>query len=66
MIEKFFDKKSFKSIMILAWPLILATCSNVIQQFVDKVFLGQYSQDALAACLPAGMVSGLIIYFFIG
>ena len=66
LTSSFFDKKSFKSIMVLAWPLILATCSNVIQQFVDKMFLGHYSQDALAACVPAGMVSCAITVFFTG
>lgn len=66
LINKFFDKKSFKSIMILAWPLILATFSNVIQQCVDKIFLGQYSQEALAACVPAGMLSSVIICFCTG
>lgn len=66
MLSKFLDKKSFKSIMVLAWPLILATCSNVIQQFIDKIFLGQYSQDALAACVPAGMVACVVTCFFTG
>lgn len=66
MLNNFIDKNSFKTIINLAWPLILATCSNVIQQYVDKIFLAQYSQDALAAVVPAGMVTCVVTCFFTG
>ncbi|MBQ7256863.1 MAG: MATE family efflux transporter [Abditibacteriota bacterium] len=65
-ISNIFDKSSCKAILTLAWPLILSTCSNVIQQFVDKIFLAQYSQEALAAVMPAGMLVGAVVCFFTG
>lgn len=66
MLNKLFDKDSFIKIMALAWPLILVTCNNVIQQFVDKIFLAHYSQEALAAVMPSGMFIGVIVCLFAG
>lgn len=66
MTNIFYDKVSCKNILALAWPLILVTCSNVIQQFVDKIFLAHYSQEALAAVMPSGMFIGVIVCLFTG
>jgi MATE family multidrug resistance protein len=38
----------------------------MIMEFTDRVFLANYSLDAIAAALPAGIASFLFISFFLG
>jgi MATE family multidrug resistance protein len=38
----------------------------MIMEFTDRVFLANYSLDAIAAALPAGITSFLFISFFLG
>ncbi|NTV58779.1 MAG: MATE family efflux transporter, partial [Deltaproteobacteria bacterium] len=40
--------------------------SFTVMQFTDRVFLANYSVDAIAAALPAGIVSFTLISFFMG
>jgi len=65
-VKNFFSWDSYKVILAIAWPLILSTCSNTIQQFVDKIFLSQYSVESMAAAMPSGMLVMGIIGFFSG
>ena len=57
---------SIKLLLKIALPLIITTSSQSIMQFVDRMFLAWYSPDALAACLPAGLMSFALISFFMG
>ena len=50
----------------VAYPLIISTASNTVMQFINRVFLSRYSTDALAACVPAGILSFTLICFFMG
>src|SRR5262245_25908532 len=48
-------------VLSLALPLFLSTSSLTVQIFVDRLFLTWYSQDAIAASIPAMCVLWLII-----
>ena len=50
----------------VAYPLILSTASHTIMQFTNRVFLAHYSPDALAACVPAGILAFSFLCFFMG
>ena len=50
----------------IAYPLILTTASNTVMQFINRVFLAHYSPDALAACVPGGILSFAFLCFFMG
>ncbi|HAH31396.1 MAG TPA: hypothetical protein DCL44_03675 [Elusimicrobia bacterium] len=50
----------------VAYPLILSTASTTVMQFINRVFLAHYSTDALAACVPAGILSFTFLCFFMG
>ena len=50
----------------VAYPLILSTASTTVMQFTNRVFLAHYSPDALAACVPAGILSFAFLCFFMG
>lgn len=60
------EQGSIKLLLKIALPLIITTSSQSIMQFVDRMFLAWYSPDALAACLPAGLMSFALISLFMG
>lgn len=49
-------KQRWKQLLVIAWPLIIANSFWNIQMTIDRVFLGQFSTDALAATMA---VSGV-------
>ncbi len=60
------DDTSVKYMLKLAGPMIVTTISFTIMQFVDRFMVSRLGTDALAAILPAGMVSFLPGSFAIG
>ncbi len=56
----------YREVLTLPIPLILSTGSRSIQQFVDRMFLGWHSKEALAAAMPAGMLNFALICIFLG
>jgi len=50
----------------VSYPMILSTASTTVMQFINRLFLARYSSDALAACVPAGLLSFVFICFFFG
>jgi MATE family multidrug resistance protein len=51
---------------VVGLPLIFSMISQTIMQFTDRIFLGNYSLDAIAASMPAGIASFLFLSFFMG
>lgn len=61
------DKPGSLALLLkIAIPLIITTSSSSIMQFTDRMFLSWYSADALAACLPAGLISFSMVSLFMG
>jgi len=56
----------YKEVLTIAVPLILSTGAWSILLFFDRMFLSWYSEDAIAAALPAGMASFSMLCLFIG
>lgn len=56
----------YADVLRIAFPLILSSGSHSIQQFVDRMFLTWYSPEAIAAAMPAGLLSFTIMSVFIG
>lgn len=50
----------------VAYPMILSTASTTVMQFINRLFLARHSPDALAACVPAGLLSFMFACFFFG
>ena len=48
-------------ILKLSAPLILSTTGLMVMQFIDALFLSWYSPEAIAAMVPSGMATYLII-----
>lgn len=52
--------------MRISLPLVLSMSSTTVILFTDRVFLGQYSVEALAASAPAGMASFMFASLVLG
>ena len=55
-----------RSVMRLALPLVVSTASWTLMHFVDRVFLARYSNVAIAAAMPAGMLHFTIVCLPLG
>ncbi len=55
-----------KEVWLIAYPLIINTASYTVMQFVDRSMLAWFHPDALAAIIPAGILSFTIIALFMG
>ena len=51
------DETSLKYMLKLASPMIVTTISFTVMQFVDRSMVARLGKEALAAVLPAGMIS---------
>ncbi len=52
--------------LAIGWPLVLSLSSTTVMQFTDRVFLGNYSVDTIAAATPSGITIFLFIALFMG
>jgi MATE family multidrug resistance protein len=60
------DETSLGYMLKLATPMVITTISFTIMQFVDRFMVSRLGTDALAAILPAGVVSFVPGSFAIG
>ncbi len=58
--------KSYRQVLRVSVPLVISMSSTMIMEFTDRVFLSNYSLEAIAAALPAGIAAFLFISFFLG
>jgi len=56
----------YREVLAVAVPLVLSTATWSVQHFVDRMFLTWYSPEAIAAAMPAGMLSFTVISLFMG
>ncbi|MBT6498613.1 MAG: MATE family efflux transporter [Deltaproteobacteria bacterium] len=57
---------SFGEILRVSLPLVASTASHTILTFTDRVFLSWYSPTAIAAAVPASILSFTFACFFLG
>lgn len=55
-----------KQVLKVCLPLVLSLSATTVMEFTDRVFLANYSIDAISAALPAGITSFLFLAFFGG
>jgi len=60
------DETSFRFMLKIGGPMVIATVSYTLMQFVDRLMVAKYSQEALAAVLPASMISFVPSSFLLG
>jgi multidrug resistance protein, MATE family len=54
------------AILRLAIPLMLASSGHAIRLLGDRIMLARYSREAIAASMPAGLASFVLMSLFIG
>jgi len=57
---------SLSELWLLSYPLIVTMAAQVVMQFADRMFLAWYSPQALAACVPGGMLAMMFGALFVG
>jgi multidrug resistance protein, MATE family len=66
MIERWSRLNGYRQVLAISFPLVASMGSITVMQFTDRVFLANYSVEAIAAALPAGIASFTFIAFFMG
>jgi MATE family multidrug resistance protein len=66
MIERWSRPNGYRQVMAISLPLVASMGSITLMQFTDRMFLSNYSVDAITAALPAGIASFTAIAFFMG
>ncbi|MBN2477417.1 MAG: MATE family efflux transporter [Pirellulales bacterium] len=55
-----------REVLVLALPLVISTASWTVMNFVDRMFLLWFCEEAMAAAMPAGMLYFTLICFPLG
>lgn len=66
MIVRWSKPNGYRQVLAISLPLVASMGSITLMQFTDRVFLANYSVDAIAAALPSGIASFTCIAFFMG
>lgn len=66
MSQKVYPQASLSELWFLSYPLIVTMAAQVVMQFADRMFLAWYSHEALAACVPAGVLAMTFAAVFMG
>lgn len=66
LIKRWKAENGYRQALVLGLPLVISMVSSSIMTFTDRIFLGGYSLDALAASLPASIAAFLFLSFFFG
>ena len=65
-IKRWSAKDGYRESLVIGLPLVVSMLSSTVMTFTDRIFLGHYSLDALAASLPANISAFLFLSFFLG
>jgi multidrug resistance protein, MATE family len=60
------QRSRYREVANVCVPLVMGTAATTVMEFTDRVFLANYSLDAVAAAMPAGIAAFLFLAFFGG
>jgi MATE family multidrug resistance protein len=66
MLERWSKSNGYRDVLAISLPLVASMGSITVMQFTDRVFLANYSIQAIAAALPAGIAAFTSVAFFMG
>lgn len=66
MIERWSKQNGYRDVLAISLPLVASMGSITVMQFTDRIFLANYSVNAIAAALPAGIAAFTSLAFFMG
>ena len=53
------QNRPYRQVLRVSLPLVISMSSTMIMEFTDRIFLANYSLNAIAAALPAGIALAL-------
>ncbi|MFZ0448143.1 MAG: MATE family efflux transporter [Desulfatiglandaceae bacterium] len=66
MTKRWSRPNGYRSVLAISLPMVATMGSITLMQFTDRVFLANYSVDAISAALPAGIAAFTCLSFFMG
>lgn len=66
MMKRWHATGGYKEVLDLGMPLVVSMLSSTVMTFTDRIFLGNYSIEALGASMPASLAAFLFLCFFMG
>ncbi len=64
--RQWFQQRSYREVTAVCLPLVLSMSAATVMTFTDRIFLANYSLNAISAALPASITSYLFVAFFGG
>ncbi|UIJ37117.1 MATE family efflux transporter [Desulfobaculum bizertense] len=66
MASRWTGKGGIREVLSVGLPLVASMASSTVMQFTDRVFLGHYSLETLAASISGSMSNFVFMCFFVG
>ncbi len=66
LISRWRGEGGYGQVLSVGLPLVASMASTTVMHFTDRMFLANYSVEAISAATPAGITSFLFISFFMG
>lgn len=66
LLNNWKQKNRYREVINVCLPLVMGTAATTVMEFTDRIFLANYSLDAIAAATPAGITAFLFLAFFGG
>lgn len=66
MGQRWARPNGYRQVLAIGLPMVISMASTTVMHFTDRMFLAQYSLNAIAAAMPAAMASFLFMAFFMG
>ncbi len=66
MLKRWNKPYGYKEVLGISLPLVASMSSTTVMHFTDRIFLGNYSLDTLAAAMPAVITAFMFLAFFFG
>lgn len=60
------NRSGYRDVLRVCLPLVLGMSATTVMEFTDRVFLSNYSVEAISAVVPAGISAYLFLAFFGG
>ena len=66
MYQKWKKESCYGKVFQVCYPLVMSMSATTVMEFTDRVFLSNYSVDAISAVTPAGITAYLFMAFLGG
>ena len=64
--QRWRTRSRYRAVLKVCLPLVMSMAAVTVMEFTDRVFLSNYSLDAISAATPAGVVAWIFLAFFSG